>query len=212
MTTLDPNQLEVARLLFSLPSAAGYALAGGSALLAAGVIDRPTRDVDAFVAARPGPSPGDVRPLAGDLAAALESDGWNVQTMRLHETFARLVAKRESGIVEVDLAVDSPPLFAVRDVDGIPLLALEDLAARKILAILDRAEGRDFTDLLVLADRFSRAECVVWAQQLDGGVQAAAVVDAFGKLARLRDHELPTDDPDRLRASFEAWRDELRTV
>lgn len=212
MTALDPNQLSVARLLFSLPSARGYALAGGSALLAVGVIDRPTHDIDAFVAARPGPSPGDVRILAGDLAAALERDGWNVQTMRLHQTFARLVAERESGIVEVDLSVDSPPLFALGDVDGIPVLALEDLAARKILAILDRAEGRDFTDLLALADRFSRSECVAWAQQLDEGIPSAAIAEAFEKLARLRDHELPTDDPDRLRESFATWSDDLRAA
>ena len=146
------------------------------------------------------------------LAAALERDGWNVQTIRLHDTFARLVAEIESGIVEVDLAVDSPPLFALTDVDGIPVLALEDLAARKILAILDRAESRDFTDLLSLADRFSPEECVAWARQLDEGITSAAIANAFGKLGRLEDHELPTEAPDRLRAVFARWSDELRAT
>ncbi len=210
MTTLDPNQLLVARLLFSLPSAQGYALAVGAALLALGVIDRPTRDVDAFVAARPGASPGDVRPLVGEAVPALEAAGWTVETVRLHQTFARLVAKHESGVVEIDLAVDSPPLFAFGDVDGIPVLALEDLAARKILAILDRAEGRDFTDLLALAERFSPAECIEWARRLDEGITPATIADSFEKLDRLGDHELPTDDPDGLRASFRAWSHDLR--
>lgn len=212
MTALDPNQLSVARLLFSLPSAQGYALAGGAALLAVGVIDRPTRDVDAFVAARPGASPGDVRPLVSEAVPALESAGWTVETVRLHQTFARLVAKHEPGVVEIDLAVDSPPLFPVGDVDGIPVLALEDLAARKILAILDRAEGRDFTDLLALAERFSPAECVDWAVRLDAGITPAMIADSFATLDRLGDHELPTDDPGRLRASFLAWSHDLRST
>ena len=64
MNTLDPDQLEVARILFALPSATGFALAGGSALLLSGTIERPTRDIDAFIAARPGIHHGNVQPLA----------------------------------------------------------------------------------------------------------------------------------------------------
>ncbi len=53
MTSLDTAQLNIARILFSLPAAGGFALAGGSALVVHGAIDRPTRDIDAFVAAKP---------------------------------------------------------------------------------------------------------------------------------------------------------------
>ncbi len=63
----------------------------------------------------------------------------------------------------------------LRQVDGIPALTAEDLAARKILAILDRTEGRDFTDLRALSPRLGRAQCVGWAQQLDSGVSEHAV-------------------------------------
>lgn len=52
MSGLANLQQEVARILFGLPESAGFAMAGGSALVALGVIDRPTRDLDAFVAAR----------------------------------------------------------------------------------------------------------------------------------------------------------------
>ncbi len=51
MSRLDSKQLEVAGLLFALPEADGFALAGGCALLALDAIDRPTRDIDAFIAA-----------------------------------------------------------------------------------------------------------------------------------------------------------------
>ena len=38
-------------------------------------------------------------------------------------------------------------MFPLQQVDGFPALTAEDLAVRKILAILDRTEGRDYTDL-----------------------------------------------------------------
>lgn len=212
MRSLDPNQRAVARVLFALPAAHGYALAGGSALLVSGVIDRLTRDVDAFVAAQPGPAPGDVRLLVDELVPALEHAGWTVDTVRLHETFARLVATKGGSTVDIDLAVDSPPLFPVDQVDGMPVLAPQDLAARKVLAILDRAEGRDFSDLRALADRFTRHDCIAWALALDAGVTSKAVADAFDKLTRLRDHEIPADDPAAVRHVFAAWSVELREV
>lgn len=56
MSGLTNLQQEVARILFGLPESPGFALAGGSALVLLGVIDRPTRDLDAFVAARAGDS------------------------------------------------------------------------------------------------------------------------------------------------------------
>lgn len=76
MTKLAPPQLEVARCLFALPEAEGFALAGGAALLAHGTIERPTRDIDAFAGAKAGPTPGDVRPLSHALATPLSEDGW----------------------------------------------------------------------------------------------------------------------------------------
>lgn len=60
MSDLLPVQRDLARLLFSLPEAAGYALAGGAALVVQQIVDRDTRDLDAFIAATPGPSPGTV--------------------------------------------------------------------------------------------------------------------------------------------------------
>lgn len=60
MSGFSGSQLTAARLLFELPEARGFALAGGSALLALGTIDRPTRDIDAFAAPR-GPRPSDGR-------------------------------------------------------------------------------------------------------------------------------------------------------
>ena len=102
---------------------------------------------------------------------------------------------------------------ALEVIDGLPVLAGQDLAGRKVLAILDRAEGRDFTDLRALTDRYSQAECIQWAQELDDGVRLVAIADAFTKLGRLRDTDLPCSPEaiPTLRAWFEQWSSDLRS-
>lgn len=45
---LDPMLREVARMVLALPSAAGFALAGGGAMLEHGFVERPTVDLDLF--------------------------------------------------------------------------------------------------------------------------------------------------------------------
>lgn len=49
-------QAEVAQMFFSLPEAESFLLAGGLALLAQGMSERPTQDMDAFTS-----RPGDVQ-------------------------------------------------------------------------------------------------------------------------------------------------------
>lgn len=204
MSQLDPSQTEIAHLLFALPEANGYALAGGGALLASGTIDRPTRDIDAFIEAQPGQPPGNVTPLAQALTTQLETHGWTIEPVRAHQTFTRLIATRHNN------AVDSPRLFPTTTHDGIPMLDLRDFAARKILAILDRAEGRDSTDLEALQHLHHRTDIVRWVQRLDTGVSAAAIADAFGQIRRLDDTELPTTDAQQTRQLFTTWTAELR--
>lgn len=214
MSGLTDSQQEVARILFGLPESTGFALAGGSALVALGVIDRPTRDLDAFVAARAGDPPGDVGPLAATFSATLAGAGWDVEAVRQHQTFVRLVASRDDDSIEVDLAVDSPPIFPVEVVNGIPTLAPQDLAARKVLAVLDRAEGRDFTDLWTLAREHGQTETIAWVRQLDDGVSASQIAAAFDQLTRLRDDELPCESLDRpiVREWFTTWSEHLRST
>lgn len=211
VSAFSDGQLEVAHLVFGLTEARGYALAGGSALLALGAIDRPTRDVDAFVAAKSEIPPGDVGPLVAALQERLIAEGWTVTVDRELVTFARLLAERADEAVEIDLAVDSPPMFPLELVDGLPVLAGQDLAARKVLAILDRVEGRDFTDLRVLADRYSQADAIGWALALDAGVSASDIASAFERIERLDNGELPCppEDVPHLREWYRRWADDL---
>jgi len=89
-----------------------------------------------------------------------------------------------------------------------------DLAARKVLAVLDRAEGRDFTDLWVLAREHGRAETITWAEQLDSGVTAGQIAAAFDQLDRIHDDDLPCRRSDRpaVRIRFARWSEQLRST
>ncbi len=49
-TGLNDLQVEVLRLFFSLPESHGFVLAGGAGLVAAGLSERPTEDIDLFSA------------------------------------------------------------------------------------------------------------------------------------------------------------------
>lgn len=75
MSELSPFQRRVADALFDLPEADGYALAGGAALILRQVITRETADLDALIAARPGPDPGSVDALADAFATTAQGFG-----------------------------------------------------------------------------------------------------------------------------------------
>ena len=125
------------------------------------IVDRDTRDLDAFIAATPGPTPGTVDLLADAFTAAAQQAGWSLQTIRRHPTFCRFILERDDGTAELDLAVDSPLLEPPGEVDGIPVLTPLDLAARKVLAVVDRLEARDYT----VTERYD----VRWRVQLCSG-------------------------------------------
>jgi hypothetical protein len=211
MSDLQPVQRELARLLFSLPEAAGYALAGGAALVTQQIIDRDTRDLDAFIAAAPGPAPGTVDQLADALTVAAQQAGWSLQIIRRHPTFCRFILHRDDDIVELDLAVDSPLLEPAREIDGIPVLAPVDLAARKVLAIVDRLEARDYTDLSALAHLVGQQTCIDSALSMDTGLNVRAIAEAFERVDRIPDDRFSdrTTDAATTRRFFTTWSREL---
>ena len=51
--TLDPLHEQIARIAFALPQAGQVALAGGGAMLAHDLVDRPTQDLDLFTRTPP---------------------------------------------------------------------------------------------------------------------------------------------------------------
>ena len=70
LVSLDPLHEQIARIAFALPEAGQVALAGGGAMLAHDLVDRPTQDVDLFT-----PDPAEVTRLTDALAVALRAEG-----------------------------------------------------------------------------------------------------------------------------------------
>lgn len=214
MSELSPFQRRVADVLFDLPEADGYALAGGAALILRQVITRETADLDAFIAARPGPDPGSVDALADAFATTAQGFGWTVETARRNPTFCRYFVTSGEDRTEVDLAVDSPPLELPEAVDGLPVLTSLDLGGRKVLAMVDRLEARDYTDLHALASLLGRQICIEAALSMDAGLRTSDIADALQRVTALLDHRFPagTQDPTLMKRYFSEWASELRAT
>lgn len=198
---LSEFQVEVAQFFFSLRGAEPFLLAGGGALLAQRMSQRPTHDLDFFTGVH-----GAVDAVAGEFQAAAVGRGWAVEIRRGSETFCRLVVHGSEDLL-VDIALDSRPLRPAAPSLAGPTFAPEELAGRKMLALFDRAEARDFVDVRTLADKYSRTQLLGWAEELDRGFDRAILADQFRSLARFADVDLPIS-PSRvaeLRRYFADW-------
>lgn len=99
---LTALQVRVAEIVKDLPESAGFALAGGGALVVRGLIDRTTRDLDYFT------TPEEAETLIGlrdALMTALERAGLDYVIVRDVPTFVRIEVQGEQDRCEVDLAV-----------------------------------------------------------------------------------------------------------
>lgn len=199
---LTSFQLEVSRLFFSLPASKGFLLAGGAALLAQHLTARPTEDLDFFTAHERGYVPA----ARDELEAASRQRGWSTERIHDSDPFCRMVIRSETASVLLDLAVNPPPDSPPSQTEAGPTLDPEELAGHKLLALFDRAAPRDFSDVYVLARRFSKDALLARAAQIDAGFDCATLADMFTTLDRLADDEIPLADgtsPAEVRAFFE---------
>lgn len=208
MTSLTDFQVRVARVFFELPESDGFLVAGGAALIAHDLVNRPTRDLDLFS------SP---RKTVSDTVIAFESaaaaQGWKVRRVHDHDQFVRLlVAGPEDLIVDigVDAAPQRTPTMCMLGPSYDPL----ELAGRKLLALFDRAEARDFTDTHALINLYGVPAVLAFAQELDPGLSARRLADSLTTIDRFVDADfpIPGEDVPAMREFFDAWAGELRLV
>ena len=201
---LTDLQRAVLELFFALPESDGFVLAGGAALVATGLSERPTQDVDLFGS----DLTSGVTAAADALEIACAELGWPTERIRDTATFRRLVVRRTPDELLVDLAIDSPPLGPPTITAVGPTFAPEELAARKLLALFDRAAARDFVDLHALSEHFELERIQDLAAELDGGFTAALLTDMLNSHHRFSDEEFAMlgSDPPQLRAFIDQWR------
>jgi hypothetical protein len=202
---LDPFQARVARVALGAAAAHGFALAGGNALAAHGLLSRPTEDVDLFTPQSGGPG----RAL-DTVRAALEADGFTVQVSRSptdHDgEFAQLQVSRGVRTTQLDLARDWRACELVTLEVG-PVLHLEDAVGAKVTAMLGRGLARDYLDIGAALDRFGRGRLLELGFERDPGLRVADVAISMQRLDRLSDvtferYGLPPAQVSALRARF----------
>ncbi len=213
---IDELQREVATIALRTAARHGFALAGGNALIAHGIIDRPTDDVDLFsdqetaVAAAADAVEGALRD-AGFEAERRDTDGglgdifygmgqglaeWIITAPDGQQTMLQMAYfDRTRGPVTMDVG---------------PVLDLEDLAGSKICALASRVEPRDYVDTAAALQRYSVAQLISFARRLDPGLEDRDFSDAGTQLDRMPDglftrYGLSPQDVARLREQFAVW-------
>ena len=204
---LTDLQVDLAGIFFSLDAARGYLIAGGAALLAWDLIDRPTEDLDLFTAA---PTTS-VTAAKDAFVHALHRSGYTVAVVNDGPTFCRMIVGHAGEETLVDLAIDSPPVSRPTVTVLGPTLAPRELAGRKLLALFGRAEARDFADVYLLAQRFGKDTLLDQATAIDAGFDSRVLAQMIRTIGRFEENEIPLPSAARhaARAFYSDWSAEL---
>jgi hypothetical protein len=185
-------QIEVARVALLAAARHGFVLGGGQALMALGIVDRPTQDVDLFTAVE------DAVPVAAAaVRAALEAAGYQVTPLAdqpelggLFEGFDLAYVEwrvgRGAQFTELTLA-HLPQGHRPVTLDIGPVMHEEDLLASKVAAAAARAEPRDFIDIAAATSRYSLDALIALGRRYDPGLTEADLVAAGRELDRMTD-------------------------
>ena len=180
---ISSAQIELAQAFFALPESAGFYLAGGAALIAAGIVDRKTEDLDIFTAT------ADIRAAVDAFAAECQRRNWRlrVDPERHFDTYTRVFVASpgisDDDAIKIEFARDAAPLNTIRTTFLGPTIDVEDSAGQKMLALFGRAAPRDFVDVFALTARFSTSQLLQFAAERDAGFDSAVFADMVAMLA-----------------------------
>jgi hypothetical protein len=205
-------QARVARVALAAASGYGFALAGGQALIAHGVVSRPTSDIDLFTDRDDG-----VRNAAETVVAALARAGFDVteiaETAELFDGFDHSLA--EFDVQSADEAVRLQLVRFDRDRQPVlleigPVLHLDDVIGTKVAALAARAEPRDFIDVAAALDRYGRDRLVALGMRADPALTPTELADAVRRLDRMPDevfhlYGLGPAEIAAVRRAFDEW-------
>ncbi|MGA3153031.1 MAG: nucleotidyl transferase AbiEii/AbiGii toxin family protein [Streptosporangiaceae bacterium] len=207
---------EVAAIALRAAAPHGFALAGGNALIAHGIIERATQDVDVF-----SDEQGGVQAAADAVEAALREAGFGTERLDqagglgdlfygMGEALAEWIITGPGGEqMMLQLAhFDRARRPVMMDIG--PVLDLEDVVGGKVCALASRAEPRDYLDTAAALGRYSLEQVIGFARRLDPGLTDRDFADAGQRLDRWGDQVfapfgLGPPDVARLRKRFAAW-------
>ena len=207
---------QVAAIALRAAAAYGFALGGGNALIAHGIIDRSTLDVDVF-----SDEEGAVQAAADAVEAALRDEGLGTErrdkTAGLSDIFYGMgeglaewiITARSGEQMMLQMAYfDRTRSPIIMDVG--PVLDLEDVIGGKVCALASRAEPRDYVDTAAALRRYSIEEIIGFARRLDPGLTDQDFADAGQRLDQWGDgvfapFGLSSPDIAVLRERFADW-------
>jgi len=194
----------------------GFALGGGNALIAHGVVDRPTEDVDLFTDQGDG-----VARAAGAAEDALRAAGFTVERQDRAGALADVFEGMSDGLAEWIVTAPGGRQMMLqmayfdRDrrpvlMDFGPVLDLDDVVASKVCALASRVEPRDYVDTAAALERYPAGRLIALAQTLDPGLNSRDFADAGRRLDTMPDvmfarYGLSPADVATLRQRFATW-------
>jgi hypothetical protein len=189
----DPFQVRVARIALTVAAEYGFALGGGHALVAHGLVQRPTEDVDLFTDVD-----GGVRTATELVRVALTQAGLSVESPDQATDLSDLFYGMDDAFEEFQVhdgersaAISLgrlPRQFAPIQMTIGPVLHLEDLLASKVCALGARGEVRDYVDVAAALGRgYDRPRLIALAHDNDRGLTAEDFAVAMRRLDALPD-------------------------
>ncbi|HEV3289424.1 MAG TPA: nucleotidyl transferase AbiEii/AbiGii toxin family protein [Streptosporangiaceae bacterium] len=213
---INELQREIAVIALRAAARYGFALAGGNALIAHGIVDRPTEDVDLF-----SDQEASVAAAARAVEAALHEAGFRADRRDTSEglgdifygmgqEFAEWIITAPGGQETMLQMAYFDRIHGPVTMDVGPVLDLEDLAGSKVCALASRVEPRDFVDTAAALRRYTADQLIGFARRLDPGLDDRDFADAGRQLDRMPDgvfarYGLGPQDVAWLRDQFAAW-------
>ena len=207
---------QVAAIALRAAARHGFALGGGNALMAHGVVDRFTADVDLFT-----DEEASVVAAAEAVERALRGAGFGAErrdkASALDDIFYGLGDGLAEWIVTAPGGEQMMLQMAYFDrarrpvvMEVGPVLDLEDVVGGKACALASRVEPRDYVDTAAALERYSVEQIIGFARRLDPGLTDRDFAEAAGRLDHWGDGVfaslgLGPDEVAELRKRFAAW-------
>lgn len=207
---------QVAVVALRAASGYGFALGGGNALIAHGLIDRATQDVDLFTDDEHG-----VEAAADAVEAALRAAGYQIERQDETAGLADIWEGLGEGLAEWTITApggqqmllqlayfDRASRPVIMEIG--PVLDLQDVVGGKVAALASRAVPRDYWDTAAAMGRYTIEEMIGFARRLDPGLTDQDFQDAGARLDQAPDGwfaslGLSPEEVAELRAKFAAW-------
>lgn len=200
---MDEVQRRLAEIALDVAAEYGFGLAGGSAVHAHGILERPSEEFATAVSA---------------VRNAYRRHEYEVTVLQQFDTFARLMVAdpvQAERPYKVELAANwrsMPPVLM-----GVgPVLHVDDVVAGKMSALFTRAEPRDFLDVdaALATGRYTREQVIALAEQADPGFDRQVFAELLVLLERYPDRRFAAYGADAaalagMRQRFAAWRAEI---